>query len=285
MQNLRSLDLLAGRFFGIDNFVFQQLPLPVESDNFATRAKTRIDRQHGLLPERRGQQQLAQVVRENPDRLLICLLFVKNARLGLHGKTDQPLVTILHRQLHLLGRSGFVFDEKIFQRGQGLVFFRGETRIQKPLGLAATDGQNAVRRSRRRGLAPGEVVFEFRALFFLIHGDLGFDHALGDIEIAQLGAGRGVVVHPLGHDVARTGESLRRIGDGGLGAIDFVFASGVTLRLCRHIGGGVLLPEDIGQRLEAFLLCDGGLGALFRTEGQINIFQGCQRLGGIDFRL
>ena len=142
-----------------------------------------------------------------------------------------------------------------------------------------------MRRRRRRGLTPGEVVFELRALLLLIHGNLGFDHALGDIQIAQLGPGGGVVVHPLGHDVARTGQSLRRIGHGGLGAIDFVFASGVALRFGRHIGGRILLPEDFSQGFETFLLRDGGLGAFFRAERKVDIFQRGQRFGPINFRL
>ncbi len=109
VKNLGGLDLLAGAFFGVDDLVFQQLSLAIHCHDLAAGAEAGVDRQRGLLAERRGKQELAEVIGEDADGFLVGLLLVKRARLGLHAEAQQTLVAILDGQLHLFGCGGFVF--------------------------------------------------------------------------------------------------------------------------------------------------------------------------------
>jgi hypothetical protein len=50
-----------------------------------------------------------------------------------------------------------------------------------------------------------------------------------------------------------------------------------------EVSGGVLGPDDFGERLEAFLFRDGGAGALLRAEGEVDVFEGGECVGAGDF--
>ena len=67
--------------------------------------------------------------------------------------------------------------------------------------------------------------------------------------------------------------------------MDFLFGADERRGFGFGIGVGILLPEQVGKRLEAFFLRHRGAGALFRTEGQVEILQGREVFGGVDFDL
>ena len=46
-----------------------------------------------------------------------------------------------------------------------------------------------------------------------------------------------------------------------------------------------MLPEDVGERLEAFFLGHRGAGAFFRTEREVEVLEGGEVFGGVDFDL
>ena len=108
------------------------------------------------------------------------------------------------------------FDEKMVERGEGLLFKRCDAGKEKAFGLAPADGEETVRGALGDGFAPIEVVFEFRGVFFFFEDEFGFEGGFVEVEIAQGGAGLGRVIHALGEDVARSGK-------GGGGVRDFFF--------------------------------------------------------------
>ena len=67
-----------------DRLVMEELPLGVEADDLAARPEAGIDAEDALLPERRGEQELAEVVGEDADRLRVGPLLGGEADLRFH---------------------------------------------------------------------------------------------------------------------------------------------------------------------------------------------------------
>ncbi len=173
LQHLGGLGALAGTALGVDHLVREQFPLRIEHHHLAASAETGIERKHRLLPERRGQQQLAKVFRKHTDRLLVGLLLVEKPRLALHRKPEKPLVAILRRQSDLLRGGVRPFHKQVVQNRKRLLLGRSDPREKHPLSLAAADRQKAVRRTIRNRFAPVEVVLELRRLGLLVEDHLG----------------------------------------------------------------------------------------------------------------
>ena len=86
----------------VDGFPVQQLSLPVQADQLAARAETRVQGRHVFLTQCRGQEQLTKVAGKHSNRRLVGPLLDDVAGLGLHGGGKQPLVAVVDRQPHLL---------------------------------------------------------------------------------------------------------------------------------------------------------------------------------------
>ena len=71
----------------------------------------------------------------------------------------------------------------------------------------------------------------------------------------------------LGDDVARAFERFFDGGDALFGVDEGGGEFGERLR------GGLLVPEVVGERLQAFFARDGGLGAALGLVGQVEIFE------------
>jgi hypothetical protein len=287
---------LLGMAVGKDDVVVQQLALAIEEHGLAAGAEAGVDRQHDLLPERRGEQQLAHVVGEDPDRGLVGALLRLQPHLGFQGGREQALAGILHGEDDMIGaglrgggggRDG-PLDEERLHGGEGrAVVGQLHAHHQEELLLAAAHGEHAVRRGPGERLAPLEVVLVLRGLGI---GVLAGDHPGGDHGVlleqrAQAGAGILVVAHALGEDVAGAGEGFLGRGDLGflvLPVVGDVFAAHVRLRGGERHGGGILGEEEVGERLETLLLRDGGAGALLGPEGEVNVLQGGDAVGGED---
>jgi hypothetical protein len=92
---------------------------------------------------------------------------------------------------------------------------------------------------------------------------------VGLVNRAQAGAGVLVVTDALGEDVAGAGQRLlgrRRFLRLVLAVVGGVFPADIDLGRGDGVGGGVLRPEQVGERFEALLLREGGAGALLRPE-------------------
>ena len=80
LQRLAQLRLGTGG--RINHVVTEEFTLGVEDGQFAAGPKTGIDRQHFFLAQRRGQQQFADILDKNPDRLDIGSFLGGEARIG-----------------------------------------------------------------------------------------------------------------------------------------------------------------------------------------------------------
>src|SRR5690606_24225832 len=124
-----------------------------------------------------------------------------------------------------------------------------------------------MRRRLGERLRPVEVILELGCLGI---GVLPVEHfrrngGLGAIDDAQFFASDGVVADALGEDVAGAGERLLRVLYFALGVLAVVereLLADVSLRGGKGISRGILSPEQFGEWFEAFLLRDGGAGAL-----------------------
>ena len=173
--------MLAGTLFRIDHIVVEEFALPVENRNFAARAEAGINGHRHLASQGGSQKQLPQILRKDPDRLLVGLLFEKHPGLRLHRESQEAFIRILDGEADLL-RCGRISPHELRDQDRDrLVFRRGEARKKKPLRLATADGENPMRRSLVGGFTPVEVILEFRTLLFLAEGDFGFNHALREI--------------------------------------------------------------------------------------------------------
>ena len=88
------------RRMGEDCRVVEQVALRVENDHLAAGAETRIEGDHALLPQGRSQQQLAQILGEDPDCLVVGTLLGRGELFGLERGADQPLERIGDGRLH-----------------------------------------------------------------------------------------------------------------------------------------------------------------------------------------
>ena len=107
-------------------------------------------------------------------------------------------------------------------------------------------------------------------LFLLVHRVSGFaadDYALVKDQLAQSLAQIGVFAYPFGNNVARALKS-------------FIWCGHAQLRIdeCRcqslqRLAGILLRPQVCGQRLQAFLARNCGLGAALGLVGKVEVFK------------
>ncbi len=213
LQRRRGLvDLLVG-LGRVDDVVRLQIALAVDHRDLAAGAEPGIDRQHPLAAERRLQEQRAQVVGEHLDRLGVGALLEHQPHVDLDRGLEQALVGIGDRQVELarerrLGRHDHLVARQIL----GRVAVDLQRHAQKALGLAAPQGQQAVRRQRLGFLAKVEVVLELCALLLLARQHGADDDAPFERLLAQGGPHLGALGHHLGHDVARARPGRLDVG-------------------------------------------------------------------------
>ena len=270
---------LFGAFLGQqkNGIVMDQFPLGVEADHLAPGPKTRIDGQDPFSAKRRGQKELAEVFGKDPDGFLVGLFFRLQANLGLHRRRKEPFVAVLHGQLNLPGGRPFPLDEKMFQDPQRPLFGRNGPEDKETLLFPPAQGQDPVGGRAGHGLFPVEIIPVFDPFLFPTRDDFRPKHRLRGEIITHPGPGGFILADPFGDDVAGPGQGLFRRGHSLFG-IDVGQSLGVEVQLS-------LIKKAAGQRLQSFFPGDGGPGPAFGPEGQINILQDGQGLGGLDFLL
>ena len=143
----------------------QQLALAIEQHAFAAGAKARVDREHGPLAERRGEEQFAEIVGEDLDRGLVGALLRIEAHLGFHRGREQPLGGVLDREGNLRGGGALVFhEERLHLGGRGRFVGELHAHHQEGFFFAAAHREDAVRRRLRERLAPLEVILKLGGL-------------------------------------------------------------------------------------------------------------------------
>ena len=279
-QDVDRLVPAALRLVRVDRRGAEHLARGVGDRDLDAGPETRVQAHGGPGAGRGGQQQVAQVGGEHPDRLVL-------------GRLPQPDPDV-HAQVHqdagppgpvhgggqprigrpaLVAEAETVGDARLVLRVVGP---RVQGEVEDLLLLAAEQRQDAVRGQPRERLAELEVVGELGALGLLALAHLRDERAAGGHRLAQLAEQVRVLGEPLDQDGAGAFESGDRVRDALIGVDE------VRGRLLGVVGR--FAEQQVGQRLQACLAGDLRLSTPFRLVGQVEILQPGLGAGGADLR-
>jgi len=251
----------------------------VQRDAFAACAQAGIDADHLLLAERRLQQQVAQVLREDLHRRAVGLHLGLDHDIDLDTRRDQPFVAVLDRlfQMRRKARGGIQLEQLTDARQERGRVAR-HAHAQHTLGLAAADRQKPVGGDLAQPLREIVILLELGRLCRFGIDHLRRHHALRGERLAHQAAHLRVFGDGLGHDIARTRQR-------GLHIRHAFFRIHKRGRNFGGTCGGVLRQNQLGQRFETLFARDHGARAAFGLIRQIQIFE--HRLSGTgkDFSL
>jgi hypothetical protein len=147
---------------GKDDVVVQELALAIEEHDLAAGADAGVDGHDGLLAERGGEEEFAQVVGEDLDAGFVGALFGLEAHLGFHRGAEEAFAGVLHGEDDLVGGGALALHEQLLHLGEGGgLVGQLHAHHEKQLLFAAAHREDAVAGGLRERLAPLEVVLEF----------------------------------------------------------------------------------------------------------------------------
>ena len=262
---------------GEDHVVVEELSLGVEADELAPGPEAGIEGEEPLLTERRGEQELAEVVGEDADRLRVGPFLRGHADLRLHRIGEEPPVAVLDGQPDLFGDRAVSPDEHRVEEGNRLRLRRDDAEGEEFLLLAAPHREDPVGRRLGGRLFPVEVVPVPASLRLLPGDDPGLEDGLRREELPHPGAGLFVFVHPFGDDVPRPGERLLRRGHP-------LFRIDEGGRRRERVERLFLGENLLCERFQPLLPGDGRPRPPLGTEGEVEVLEDGEGFGGGDFR-
>ena len=266
-QRLHRSRQVVFRLEGIDDGVLQKLARIVHHGEFAAGANPRVNGEDGQHARRRRQQQIFQVLAKDLDGLFVRAVLQFQAHFGLDGRVEQPVVGIfnsLFEVRHPLARRA---DHMGAQPCEGLQRVQLDFETEQTFLGAAANRQHAMRRNLARRFAVLGVDFE---LAFGILGpfDGTADHyAIRHHHAADGFAELGILADPLRDDVTGALQGFGR------GADAFFFADEGIGQVGERGGAGLLIPKKLGERFEALIASDGGLGPALGLVRKVQIFE------------
>ena len=210
------LHLLVLRRMREEDLVVQQAAALVQADDLAAVAETGVDGHRPFLADRRGKQELGQVLTEDGDRFQVCLLLGLGEHFIGNGRLQQALVRVVDRRVELLGetRGGTAARpaEIVIHPRRTALRIRIDAQRKETFVAGAEHGQQIVRRDplqRHR-----EV--EIRAVLGRLGRRRGRfrgrpDDPSGTERAAQGLTDRRRLREVLGDDVPRPGEGLLHV--------------------------------------------------------------------------
>ena len=272
----RTFPVLA-RLERVDGVCGEHLAGRIDHGDLAAGANAGVEPHHDSRAGRRGEQQVAQVLGEHPDR----------DRFGVFAQAREQVALEAQTELDLPGPRDRLADQVIGgalrvaplqvngdvafgqRRCPGHDLFTGDQlRVQQLQCAAAKDSQGTVRRHGADRLGVVEVIAEFgdigvRAV--LAVQQLAPEQRLAPQPVAQLAHEAGVFGPAFGEDVANAVEDRVRISETALGIDE---RGGFVERHQARVG-----EQLVRQRLDARFARDHGLRAALLLVGQVQVFE------------
>ena len=279
---------VAAGLVGVDGGGVDELAGLVHHRHLDAGAQARVEAQGGARAGGGGEQQVFQVAAEDADGFFLGALAELAEELEFEVQRDLDAPGPAHRLAQPgVGRAALVLDAEVAgdaplagvgagRAAVGGVGVEGQLQAQETFVAAAEQGQRPVGRHGADGFAEIEPVAELGG------GGVGLligDHGGGDdavvVEVfAQLAEQLGVFGEALHQDLAGAVQHGLGVGKAGIG---FEVGGGFGLRRQGRVG-----QQGVGQRLDAGLAGDLGLGAALLLEGQVEVFEALLGLGVLD---
>ena len=261
------LHAVVHRRVGEDGLVVEQVALSVETHHLAARAEAWVDAHHALLAQRCREQQLAQVLGEDADGLVVGLLLAQVRELRLDRGLQQSLVTVLDGFFQQLsaGLCALERGQASLQALHTLLVVGTDADAQNALSLAPAHGQQTVARAASQRFVPVEVVAELLGFVSIL---FGLHHLRRDDSLAAECAAHSLTValvlaHLFGNDVLRTLQGRLCVLDVDL---DEPLSSPLGVALALH-------QQQLGQRFESLFAGHLGTCAALRAVGQVDVLE------------
>jgi hypothetical protein len=175
-------------------------------------AEPRIEPDDHTLAGRRREQQLLQVLAEDADRLVVGSRLELQPQLDGDRRREQPLVGVLCDQAELPHGAPRADDGALHQR-RDLLDRRVDRPDEEAFGLAAADGEDAMRRDVAELLGELVVVLELGDLLLLARDDGAPHRAARARQLAHRAAQLRVLGDALAQDVARALQGVGHCRD------------------------------------------------------------------------
>ncbi len=269
----------------LDDAVRDDLAGGVDDRDLHAGAVAGVETHRGARAGRGGQQQVAQVRREDLHGLVLGELAQAAAQVDAQVHEDpgpprpphgvgEPLVAGAAAVVDAeAGRDAHLERRRTFLAR----LLRLQDEVEDLLLLAAEQRQDAVRRELGERLVELEVVRELGSLGLLALADLGDDAAARPHLLAQLADQVAVLAEPFDQDGPRALQSRRGVRDL-LARVDEL--RGFFLRVQPGVA-----QQRVGQRFETGLLRDLGLRAALLLVGEVEVLEPRLGVGGEDLRL
>ena len=252
----------------------QHLAVFIHDGQLAAGTEARVNAQRHFALDRRGHEQLVQVLSEHLNGSGSGPVGQFGPNLPFQTGLDQTLPGILTGCLYLQGSRAALPDERPFQNADGGRLVHANCHFQKFLPFAAVNRQNTVA-GKIAYLLRKVVIHAVDAVFVLSF--FRFQHTSTESQLPQFLARVRVVAELLGQYIP---GALQRVLD------RFNALVRLNKSLCdllRRFLFFVLHQKQQCQRLQALFLGDGSAGAAFGAEGTVKVFQFRQRRGSRQF--
>ena len=131
-------------------------------------------------------------------------------KLGLDGRFEQTLVSILHSFRHLLSASVAALYKLPFQPFHTLFIVGADTHFEQAFRFGAANGEQTVRAAPLQGFRTVEIIPVFGSFFLFAFYHLGGQYGLAGESVAQCVTGALVLAYLFGDDVARAFQGVVR---------------------------------------------------------------------------